>query len=390
MVTAMATALVAGWIMTYSFGEFGRHRDEEHYRSELDFARSAFAVSVETADDLAKSMAASPNLINMGLQGSTDRRVINSTLDRYAGVIRGSICYVLDSSGTTLASSNRDTPESFVGYSYAVRPYFQEAMKGLQGRYVAVGLTSKVPGYYVSSPLRDVSGSFVGAAVVKLNLDNTFMAPMTGNLGFLVDSNGIILASTHPGFFLKTLRPLSPAVQQRLAQTQQFPALSDFPVLPAGHVSGALLTFHGEVLQSFEENTSVEGLSFVLLGSMNSWKMMRLVSILITLLVTVLLLVFFVVQQRNSESQVRIATSEKLYRTLVEGTPNWIRMDVVSPSTPMDLRPWAGLRQRLREGDFPRSGRERQVPCWKTQSAGSSAASGFLLKPTISGRTVLQ
>ncbi len=321
---AMVTVLVAGWIMTCSFGGFGQRRDVEQYESDLKLAQKIFESSVETADRLVQTMANSPNLTTMGSKGRSDLAAINATIDRYGGVIPDSICYVLDATGITLASSNRDTPSSFVGRSYAVRPYFKQAMEGLQGRYVAVGLTSKVPGYYSSFPVRDSSGRIACVVVVKLDIDKLFSVPMHKNYGFLADPNGVILSSTHPGFLLSTLRPIGEEARRRLTQSAQFPAIPESSVLPAHAVPGTLFTFRGEILRGFEQTTCVEGLSFVILGSMNSEKMLRLVSILITLLTTVLLVVFFVTQQRNSESSTHIAASERLYRTLVEGSPNWI------------------------------------------------------------------
>lgn len=323
--SAVITAtLAAGWLMTCSLGRFGQQRDGEQYNHELKLVQATFEASVETADRLVKTSTASPNLRIMGTQSRRDVAAINETLDRYARVIPNSICYVLDSSGKTLASSNRDTPESFVGHSYAVRPYFKKAMEGLQGSYVAVGLTSKAPGYYSSFPVRDAAGEIVGVTVVKINLDKLLIASYRGNYGFLVDPNGIILSSTHPDFLLRTLWPISEEARRGLTQSEQYPALPEPAVLPAHSVPGTLFSFRGAYLQTFQQTTSVEGLSFVILGSMNSWKMSRLVGILITLLATVLLVVFFVTQQKKSESSARIAASERLYRTLVEGSPNWI------------------------------------------------------------------
>ena len=323
-IVAVVTVLAAGWIMTISFGEYGQKRDEERYRSQLELARRMLEDSAQNSSDLTKALAASPSLISMGDKNHRDLAAINSTLDRYARVIRGSVCYVLDLDGTALASSNRDTAESFVRQSYGVRSYFKKAREGLEGSYVAVGLTSKMPGYYTGHPIRDPNGKIVGVAVIKLNLDTLFVSPMVSNVGFLVNSSGIIISSTKPGFFLKTLRPISEVILRGFTETKQFPFIVDLPILPADSVPGTMFAFQGEVVQEFMRTTSVEDLSFVVLGPMSSWKTMRLMSIFITLLVTVLLLAFFVIQQRSNESSVRIAASESLYRTLVDGSPNWI------------------------------------------------------------------
>ena len=59
-------------------------------------------------------------------------------LDRYQMRFNASPAYLMDRTGNTIAASNRDTPGSFVGHNFGIRPYFQEAMQGLPGRYFAV------------------------------------------------------------------------------------------------------------------------------------------------------------------------------------------------------------------------------------------------------------
>ena len=321
-IAAIIATLAVGWIMTCSFGGFGQQRDVEQYNHELVVAQKAFEASTETAGRLVTIMAASPNI--MGFLNLRDVAAINATLDRYAKVVPDSICYVLDSQGMSLASSNRGTPESFEGRCYSSRPYFRKAMEGVRGDYVAVGMTSKTPGYYSSVPVKDGAGEIVGAAVLKLNLDKLFIASSRAAYRFLVDPNGIILSSTDPGFLLRTLWPISEEARRGLTQSEQYSPLSESSVLPDHFVPGILFSFRGAYLQSFQQPTSVEGLSFVILGPMNSRGITRLAGILTTLMITVLLVVFFVTQQSNRVSSTRIAASEKLYRTLVEGSPSWI------------------------------------------------------------------
>jgi C4-dicarboxylate-specific signal transduction histidine kinase len=44
--------------------------------------------------------------------------------------------------GMTVASSNRDAPDSFVGIHFGFRPYFQQAIHGTPASYLALGTTS--------------------------------------------------------------------------------------------------------------------------------------------------------------------------------------------------------------------------------------------------------
>jgi len=59
--------------------------------------------------------------------------------------------YVIAPSGTTVASSD----ERFIGENYGFRPYFKNALDGRITTYVALGVTSGAPGYYVAGPIRE-------------------------------------------------------------------------------------------------------------------------------------------------------------------------------------------------------------------------------------------
>ena len=110
----------------------------------------------------------------MSIRFARDEEVmdrINSLLDRYKESLDASVCYLMDKSGKTIASSNRREPDSFVGHSYAFRPYFKQAVDGGTGRYFAVGVTSKAPGYYVSQPIQVRGQPLRGVVVVKVALD---------------------------------------------------------------------------------------------------------------------------------------------------------------------------------------------------------------------------
>lgn len=61
--------------------------------------------------------------------GSRDATArLNQKLELVARQIGSPIIYVIARDGTVIASSNADTPESFVGRNYDFRPYFKGAM----------------------------------------------------------------------------------------------------------------------------------------------------------------------------------------------------------------------------------------------------------------------
>jgi C4-dicarboxylate-specific signal transduction histidine kinase len=77
----------------------------------------------------------------------------NFTLDHFNEALGVDVCYLMDRNGDTLASSNRNAPDSFVGENYAFRPYFKQAIEGHPAIYMALGITSKKRGVYYSHPV---------------------------------------------------------------------------------------------------------------------------------------------------------------------------------------------------------------------------------------------
>ncbi|MBT3311020.1 MAG: hypothetical protein HN737_12890 [Desulfobacterales bacterium] len=54
----------------------------------------------------------------------------NSILDHFKNTDQVDVSYLIDLDGNTIASSNRNASDSFMGQNYAFRPYFQHAIKG--------------------------------------------------------------------------------------------------------------------------------------------------------------------------------------------------------------------------------------------------------------------
>ena len=97
---------------------------------------------------------------------------VNIILDSFRDDIKVSVCYLIDSSGKTIASTNRDTATSFVGKNYGFRPYFKEAMQGRPSVYMALGVTSKKRGIYFSHPVYGKNKDKpLGVVVIKASIE---------------------------------------------------------------------------------------------------------------------------------------------------------------------------------------------------------------------------
>lgn len=183
---------------------------------------------MEKADRLVQLLAVSSRVYN-ALTYSSDAAQIaraHEILDRYSQTEEGyGICYVMNPNGITIASSNRNQPDSFIGKDYGFRPYFKQASLGLQGRYFALGVTSADLGYYTSSPVRNDKGAIIGVVVIKRmirtvgELKNAFDPKA---LTFLVDPHGIIVLSNQTANVLRSLWRLDEAESKEVIASGQF------------------------------------------------------------------------------------------------------------------------------------------------------------------------
>ena len=113
------------------------------------------------------------------------------------------VIWVMNRSGDTIAASNFDQIDSFVGGNFAVRQYFQQARAGQRGQQYGVGLLSKIPGVFFSYPVMD-EGRFLGVITVKRNISN-FTNWIEQVDAFASDANGVIVLTANKQLEFRTL-----------------------------------------------------------------------------------------------------------------------------------------------------------------------------------------
>ena len=142
----------------------------------------------------------------------------NRQLADWARYLGADVIWLMNAAGDTVAASNADQPESFVGGNFADRQYFQQARQGQLGQQYAVGRISGAAGLFFSAPVQS-DGKFLGAVVVKRNLSN-FSGWTRQLTAFLTDVNDVIILSEKPAWELLALpgaAALQLAPEQRLA-----------------------------------------------------------------------------------------------------------------------------------------------------------------------------
>ncbi|WP_189461788.1 sensor histidine kinase [Jeongeupia chitinilytica] len=218
--TAMtALALLANWSAK---SEIKRLRDLGQNR--LDVYAGSLRNAIERYDALPVVLSTHPDIA--ALLRNPDDPALRDRINRYLALsnndTRSTVLYLLDAQGMTVAASNWDTPQSYIGKNYAFRPYFLQAKEGRAGRFYGVGFTTHQPGYFLSYPVRDAD-KVVGVVVAKINLDAIERDwPNNGERILLADSNGVVFLSTDPALKWRALAPLPDEMLRYIEDTRQY------------------------------------------------------------------------------------------------------------------------------------------------------------------------
>ncbi len=218
---------IAGWA-TYQIARdrllFGFADEIE---TQLELFVSDLQGEIEKYAFLPRVLANDSNIIRL-LTNSDDAQqigIVNQLLFNVNHFSNASDTYLMSNNGTTIAASNWNQQPTFVGENFAFRPYFQQAMDGEQGRYFALGTTSRRRGYYFSSPVYDeTTDDIIGATVVKVDMDRLETAWRDYDPTLLIaDEHDVVFSTNKREWQFLTLSPLTAAVIEKIKRDQQYP-----------------------------------------------------------------------------------------------------------------------------------------------------------------------
>jgi diguanylate cyclase (GGDEF)-like protein/PAS domain S-box-containing protein len=320
---ALAIILVGGWFLTQSLGNVAREQVHKDFVSKGKLIIQRLTFELEEAEAAVKTMSGSPWISPaLWLRSPQTMAQANSVLDRYQTRFEASPAFILGQTGTCIASSNRDAPDSFVGHNYGFRPYFQQAIAGQPGRYFALGVVSKKRGFFASYPVRDPVGKIVGIAVIKTTLDRFQKELRESDPAILIDPDGVIFLGSRPSFDYHSLWPVNPADLEGLkAQygTANFEAVFPQPLKDGAEVKidGKNYLFHLQAINAL----ATPGWSLVLLAPANLVVFYRLLGIATAFIVVVLTLVSIGSNLSIREGANRILASEARFRAMWAAAP---------------------------------------------------------------------
>ena len=262
----------------------------------------------------------------------------NHILDHFKNTLEADVCYLMDSKGNTIASSNRNDPDSFVGQNFSFRPYFQLAIQGHHASYLALGATSGKRGVYFSFPIYEYGEeSTAGIVVIKGSIEM-----IERELGFtqneivmVVDPNGVIFISNRQDWLYKTAWNISSETADEIAASRQFGSgpwkWIGLKIIDQDYVvdrSGKKYLFHQTEMDNFEGWKLIHLLDMQKV-TQKAFKPLVVVvrPIALALFVVLVLSVLMLYRQASLEIRQRKAAEEALresdarYRSLYHNTP---------------------------------------------------------------------
>ncbi len=219
--------LVVWQVQHWSTAAAYSHLSQQNMNELFRFSSGLRAI-LQKYESVPHQLSINPELRHfLGDQSNSEKiDKINRYLTTINQINRSSDIYILDSSGETVASSNWDTPISFIGKNFSFRPYFSDAMMGQNAHYYALGTTSNLRGYYFSAPISD-DDNILGVVVLKISLADVearWASPWESNDIELIvtDPDGVIFISTRAEWRLNSFGDIDPIKMAELKAGKRY------------------------------------------------------------------------------------------------------------------------------------------------------------------------
>lgn len=210
-----------------------RHIAQQHYHERVsDQSRQTLDLFVANLNGTLRRYEQLPTILGdlpalrAALQHPEDGDAVhaaNQLLERVRRQSSADVIYLMNASGTTLASSNWQDADSFIGRNFDFRPYFREALAGRNGQFFGLGTTSSRRGFYFAIAVREGSAT-LGVLVVKVDLDHTeALLGGTPEQLLVTDSHGVVILTSNPHWRFHASRPLDAGELTQIASELPYP-----------------------------------------------------------------------------------------------------------------------------------------------------------------------
>ncbi|WNO53636.1 sensor histidine kinase [Stakelama saccharophila] len=165
----------------------------------------------------------------LGTPAPATIRNFDKRLERLNDAIHASAIYLIAEDGTTIAASNWNEADSFVGSNYSFRDYFRRALATGGHEQFALGTVSQHPGLYIARRIR--AGGRSGVIVLKVEFDALEQEwRHSGEPAFVAEGRGIVLVTSEPTWRFRSLEPLPRAERRSIRRNLDFGSASLTPL----------------------------------------------------------------------------------------------------------------------------------------------------------------
>lgn len=147
---------------------------------------------------------------------------MNRRLEALARRTDASAIYLMNADGDTVAASNWQQADSFVGANYAFRRYFHDALIRGDAAQFALGTRSRHPGLYIARRVGAAENA-LGVVVVKVEFDALErLWRQADEPVFVADRRGVVLITSRPDWRFHTITPEAGGRVARARNLTQF------------------------------------------------------------------------------------------------------------------------------------------------------------------------
>ena len=225
LLTFLSTS-IGGYLYYHNLKESALLEAEKQAEIRVEMLR--INLSAQIADNIrpARVLAGIPEIIQaLGDPSPLTLERANAALDHFQGNLDADVCYLMDQNGMTIASSNREATDSFVGHNFSFRPYFTKALAQEPATYLALGTTSGKRGAYCSCPVYGPGRTApIGVVVIKASIEQVEEELGLGPEDIILVTNplGVIFISNRSEWRYQLLWDLSREEIAGIAQSRQF------------------------------------------------------------------------------------------------------------------------------------------------------------------------
>ena len=291
---ATITILICGWLLTQHLGGIYSHNVMDVGRGDLHLVTNLLSDETTSTANITEALADSPTLIALLATPNYSRARVNILLQRYVAAASADSGYILGRSGVAAASSDKRN----AGWQEGDAVLFDAAAAGASGLALSFDNASRHALIVASTPILDDTGQLLGVAILKKSLAHfsTSISQLERPL-FLVDADGLVMATNKPDMLLRALWPLSPERASRLtSQTTNF----DFEPIQRQEINdGSWVTIGNEHQFAHRIEVAHSKWSLVMLIAPQGIGASRALGIVITLLTSAVSLVYLLGRERR-------------------------------------------------------------------------------------------